>query len=100
MIGKIENKFHELAVKEICFPNSTEYESLLNGFSATSGIEGAILAIDGTQIKLCRPALDNPYDFYDRKGCFSVTFVCVVDHLQRFRGIIYGFGKCQDIQRF
>ncbi|KAI5154607.1 hypothetical protein ENBRE01_3423, partial [Enteropsectra breve] len=34
--------------------------------------------------------------FYDRKGCFSITFVCVVDHRQRFRGITYGFGKSHD----
>ncbi|KAI5154528.1 hypothetical protein ENBRE01_3403, partial [Enteropsectra breve] len=37
-----------------------------------------------------------PFDYYDRKGCFSITFVCVVDHQQRFRGITYGFGKSHD----
>ncbi|KAI5154611.1 hypothetical protein ENBRE01_3427 [Enteropsectra breve] len=96
IISEISIELHNIAVEEICFPQPEEYESLKNGFASLARIEGAILAIDGTQIKICRPEIAQPFDYYNRKSCFSITFVCVVDHLQRFRGITYGFGKSHD----
>ncbi|KAI5150381.1 hypothetical protein ENBRE01_1462 [Enteropsectra breve] len=92
----MSDELHKIAFEEICFPKPEEYEQLKNGFAALARAEGAILAIDGTQIKICPPAIAQAFDYYDRKGCFSVTFICVVDYMQRFRGITYGFGKSHD----
>ncbi|KAI5154004.1 hypothetical protein ENBRE01_3291, partial [Enteropsectra breve] len=85
-----------IAAAEICFPKPEEYNILKAGFAAMSTMQEAILAIDGAQIKISRPTIAQSFDFYDRKGCFSITFICAVDFMQRFRGITYGFGKSLD----
>lgn len=96
IINEISKAIHKIAVKEICFPKPEEYAVLKNGFASLSEVEGAILAIDGTHIAINRPSVANPFDYYNRKGYFSINFICLVDHLQRFRGITYGFGKSHD----
>ncbi|KAI5154202.1 hypothetical protein ENBRE01_3329, partial [Enteropsectra breve] len=60
VVGDIGKELHQFAIREILFPLPDEYENLKNGFLAFSSIEGAILAIDGTQIKICRPSLPAP----------------------------------------
>ena len=96
IIKEMADIFHSLSLKEIKFPEPFEYEELKNGFLQFGCIEGTILAIEGTLIKISRPQSPNPFNYYDRKGHWSINFICVVDHKQRFRGVTYEFGKSHD----
>ncbi|KAF7670557.1 putative nuclease HARBI1, partial [Cucumispora dikerogammari] len=81
----------KIAMKEIRFPQPEDYTILKEGFLKYSNNRGPILAIDGTHINISKPNIGNPFDYYDRKGNFSVNFVCLVDYKQRFRAVSYGF---------
>ena len=93
-IDLILNLFISIAKKEIKMPNVEELPLLERGFLEKGEFQGCILAIDGTHIEITSPASD--FDFYNRKGHFSINFVCAVDYKKRFRGASYGFGSSHD----
>lgn len=54
-----------------------------------------ILAIDGTHVPIRAP-FDRPFRCYNRKGFFSIVYLCVVDYKKRFRGVTYNNGSVHD----
>ena len=46
-------------------------------------------AIDGCHIPISAPAM-NHYDYYDRKGCYSIITQAVVDYQYRFLDVHTG----------
>ncbi|KAI5152544.1 hypothetical protein ENBRE01_2909 [Enteropsectra breve] len=101
IIAEVSDELHQRAKEEISLPRPAKYEALKSEFSSLSNAVGIILAVDGTQRKICRPDIAQPFDFYDRKGCFIITFVCVADYRQRFRDItwLWIITRCQVFSR-
>lgn len=87
--------FYKVSKNKITFPDETEYGELNRGFKQLADMEGCILTLDGTQIPIIRPS-ECPFDFFERKGTFSLKLICVVDHKMRFKGVTYGFGASHD----
>ncbi|KAF7685742.1 hypothetical protein CDIK_3510 [Cucumispora dikerogammari] len=86
----------KIAIKEIRFPQLKEYTEPKERFLKYSNNWGLIFEIDGTHINISKPNISKLFDYYDRKGNFSVNFVCFVDYKQSFRVVSYGFRKCHD----
>ena len=94
-INEMGKALSNISSNYIKFPCESEYNFLLDGFNNISDVRGAILAIDGTKIIIQKPKIES-FRYYNRHQTFSITFVCVVDHLMRFRGITYGYGSSHD----
>ena len=95
-ISEISEALSSIAKNEIKFPTQDEYEQLKEGFLRFGTTKGCILTIDGTHLAITRPDCEEPFDYYNRKGFFSLSFICVFDDRLRFRGVTYGYGKNHD----
>ena len=51
---------------------------MLDGFETTKGFSQTVGAIDGTHIPIIRPE-QNPADYCNRKGYYSILMQAVVD---------------------
>uniref|UniRef100_A0A182S025 DDE Tnp4 domain-containing protein n=1 Tax=Anopheles funestus TaxID=62324 RepID=A0A182S025_ANOFN len=60
-------------------------------FFEKSLINGIVMCLDGTQIKIKRPKT-NEHLYYNRKGFFSINALMVCDHMQRIRFVNAKFG--------
>ncbi len=58
-------------------------------------VNNAVLAIDGTHINVTKP-LTNGWNYYNRNGQFSITFLCVCDHKKRFNCMAYNYERIHD----
>lgn len=91
-VAEIIFKISEKAIK---FPDLNEMITLEQRYISTADIEGMILTIDGTYIPISKPVL-NPFNYFNRKGYFSINLIVLVDYRMRFRGSTYGFGASHD----
>ncbi len=96
MVEEMAVFLSKVAKEEIKFPIPEEYESLKSEFEKYGSVRGAILSIDGTHVYINKPTNDHPFDYYNRKMRFSISFICCVDPHLRFRAITYGFGRSHD----
>lgn len=81
-------------------PNETEFRVIVQGFRENWGFPQCGGAIDGTHIDIIAPA-DNPADYYNRKGSYSIILLGVVDDRFKFWDINVGWpGRVPDARVF
>ena len=68
----------KLLSRYVHFPEGTRLHEVVDGFEVCWGFPQVAGAIDGTHIPIIRPQ-DNPSDYYNRKGFYSVVMQAVVD---------------------
>ncbi len=95
IIDEMALVFCRLTHKDVLFPNSEELPELAQGMSRIGFENNAVLAIDGTHIKIEKPH-QNGWNYYNRHGVFSINFLCVCDYKKRFRGFTYNYGRIHD----
>lgn len=96
IVEEMASFLYQMAKQEIKLPqNRNELEELKNGMSAKFSATNAVLVIDGTHIQVTSQSSDT-FCFYNRKGQFSLNYVCIVDYKYRIRGLTYGFGSMHD----
>ena len=66
------------------FPEGTRLREIVEGFEVCWGFPQVAGAIDGTHIPIISP-LENPSDYYNRKGFYSIIMQAIVD----FRGYLH-----------
>ncbi|XP_036340860.1 putative nuclease HARBI1 [Rhagoletis pomonella] len=54
-------------------------------FFEKTRIPGIVMCVDGTHIKILKPAAGNAHLYYNRKGYYSVNAMIICDHKQRIR---------------
>lgn len=53
------------------------------------------MAIDGTHFEMRRPKTEGN-DFFNRKGFYSLHFICLINPDMKFRALTYGHGSNHD----
>lgn len=77
-------------------PSQAELRVIVQGYRDKWRFPQVVGAIDGTHIGILAPA-DDPADYYNRKGFYSVLLQGVVDHKMKFWDINVGWpGKVHD----
>lgn len=89
VLTRVVNFILSLAGEYIRWPNSTEAEETSNYFRKKQGIEGIIGAIDGSHIRINRPA-KNQEEYCNRKGFHSVLLQAIVNHRKMFIDVVCG----------
>jgi hypothetical protein len=84
-----------LSHRDIKFPTNAEFPELVEGLARPNNPTNAILVIDGTHVAISKPK-NLPFNCYNRKGYFSIVWVCVVDYKKRIRGVVYNNGSVHD----
>ena len=79
----------------IRFPDSQEFENLMNGMRSLDTLYGAILAIDGCHIKINRPKT-NFMSYYNKYQYFSICLVVASDYRKMIRSVSYQCGSWHD----
>jgi hypothetical protein len=83
-----------LAASEIAMPKEDDLPGVEEGFYKLAGFPGVVGTVDGTLIRIPRPA-----DFegwYCRKGFLAVNVQAVVDHRGAFRSLSIRAGSAND----
>ncbi|ETI30114.1 hypothetical protein F443_22765, partial [Phytophthora nicotianae P1569] len=84
-----------MAKEEITMPNTqTEIERVTDGFERIAGFPGVIGAVDGSLMRISRPAEHEGW--YCRKHFPAVNMQDVVDHETRFRSYCIRAGSIND----
>ena len=95
-IRKACDVIYEIAIKEVKLPRPEEFEELKLGFCrGNNNFNNVILCIDGTHFEITKPRED-PFEYYNRHGFFSLNVIAIVDDKKRFRSMLPGFGKSHD----
>lgn len=77
-----------------------EIQAIMTGFEKKTGFPMCAGALDGTHIPVIAP-VNNPTDYYNRKGWYSVVLQGLVDHTYKFLDFDVGWpGKCHDAYVF
>jgi len=89
-----------LLPKYVKIPQGDRLKEVVDGFEVTKGFPQAVGAIDGTHIPIIRPE-QNPADYYNRKGYYSILMQALVDFRGIFMDICIGWpGKVHDARVF
>jgi len=90
----------KLLARYVHFPGGSSLREIVDGFDVCWGFPQVAGAIDGTHIPVIRPH-DNPSDYYNRKGFYSVIMQAVVDFRGLFLDTYIGWpGKVHDARVF
>ena len=69
----------KLLARYVHFPEGTRLPEIVDGFEVCWGFPQVAGAIDGTHVPVIKPQ-DNPSDYYNRKGFYSIIMQAVVDY--------------------
>jgi DDE superfamily endonuclease len=88
---KCTMKFCEAVVERysdewISLPTGVEIQTCIAKMSKRAGLPQAALAVDGCHIPITAPK-ENPEDYFNRKGFYSINMQGVVDADARFRSV-------------
>ena len=90
----------KLLSQYVHFPEGARLCEIVDGFEVCWDIPQVASAIDGTHIPVIRPQ-DNPSDYYNRKGFYSVMMQAVVDFCGLFLDMYIGWlGKVYEQESF
>ena len=90
----------KLLSRYVRFPEGTRLREVVEGFEVCWGFPQVAGAIDGTHIPIISP-LENPSDYYNRKGFYSIIMQAVVDFRGLFLDTYIGWpGKVHDARVF
>lgn len=86
--------------KVIRFPRTEEEVThVVHGFNHR-GFPQTTGAVDGTHLQILAPS-ENPNDYYNRKGFYSIVMQAILDHQYRFLDVYIGWpGKAHDARIF
>ena len=93
-LEEITTIFANLAKEKITFPTIQVVGECISGMAEVNS-HNIYYAIDGSEIPINRPSI-NPFNYYNRKGFFSIKIICVCDFKLRIRGMTYGYGAQHD----
>ena len=79
-----------LMERYIRIPTGEAAKMVIDGFSHTWGFPQCFGAIDGSHIQIQAPH-DNPLDYYNRKGWYSIVLQTLVDHEYKFMNTYIGW---------
>ncbi|XP_018307726.1 putative nuclease HARBI1 [Mycetomoellerius zeteki] len=101
IVKEITNILVDLLPNYVRWPDAGMCEIISMVFKRRShGIPGVVGIIDGCHIP-CKAPIDNPNDFYNRKGFHSIVLQGVCDHKGRFIDIFVGLpGRMHDARVF
>ena len=81
-------------------PSGNRMKEVVEGFEKYWGFPQAAGAIDGTHIPIVRPQ-ESAYDYYNRKGFYSIIMQALVDFRGLFTDVYIGWpGKVHDASVF
>ena len=90
----------KLLAQYVHFPEGTRLREIVDGFEVCWGFPQVAGAIDGTHVPVIKPQ-DNPSDYYNRKGFYSIIVQAVVDFRGLFLDTYIGWpGKVHDARVF
>ncbi|EGZ12726.1 hypothetical protein PHYSODRAFT_517190 [Phytophthora sojae] len=97
-INQVLAVLSRMAKQHIFIPTTqTEVDCVREGFENISGFPDVIGAVDGSLIRICRPAEHEGW--YCRKKFPAVNMQAVVDHKTRFRSYCIRSGSINDRAR-
>ena len=90
----------KLLARYVHLPEGTRLREIVDGFEVCWGFPQVAGAIDGTHVPVIKPQ-DNPSDYYNRKGFYSIIMQAVVDYRGLFLDTYIGWpGKVHDARVF
>ncbi|KAM0727696.1 Protein ANTAGONIST OF LIKE HETEROCHROMATIN PROTEIN 1 [Formica fusca] len=91
---RIITKIIEFLVRKsgqyIVWPTDQQLQKIKSEFYKMHGINGVVGAIDGSHIKIKRPASKHHYVYYNRKGDYSLLIQGVCDYKKKFISFFCG----------
>ncbi|XP_071577182.1 putative nuclease HARBI1 [Temnothorax nylanderi] len=100
IISRVTDFILTLANDVIRYPNAAEKAETAAFYQNTKGFPGIIGAIDGSHIRIDRPAED-PDSYINRKQYFSVNLQGTVNHEMKFLDVFIGYpGSVHDARVF
>ena len=90
----------KLLARYVHLPKGTRLREIVDGFEVCWGFPQVAGAIDGTHVPVIKPQ-DDPSDYYNRKGFYSIIMQAVVDYRGLFLDTYIGWpGKVHDARVF
>ena len=84
----------------VYIPQDSRLREVVDGFEVRWGFPQVAGAIDGTHIPIVCPQ-ENPSDYYNRKGFYSILMQALVDFRGLFMDVYIGWpGKVHDARVF
>ncbi len=101
IVNEMAAVFSALAHRDIRLPNYDELVELEESLYYGGGRRETVLAIDGTHVYVDKP-LHNGWNYYNRYGSFSISFMCLVDYKKKSTGChsIMGVYRVSNFPRF
>lgn len=90
IVTKIIEFLVRKSVQYIVWPSGQRLHKVKSEFFKLHGIDGVVGAIDGSHIKIKRPASKHHYVYYNRKGDYSLLMQGVCDYQKKFISFFCG----------